>query len=93
MEDLSEWRDPKYLKRKRQQTAVEDPREIFPQCIRAVSKMQMMQSFPMQEVRRRFPNLEGEVYTEYIPSIGNLQVITHDMATAQDVPYLLVYFP
>ena len=30
----------------------------------------LMQSFPMQEVRRRFPNLEGEAYTEYIPSIG-----------------------
>ena len=39
MEDLGEWRDPTYLKRKKQKTAVEDPREIFPQCILDVSKM------------------------------------------------------
>ena len=39
MEDLDRWRDPTYLKRKKQKTAVEDPREIFPQCILDVSKM------------------------------------------------------
>ena len=42
MEDLGEWRDPTYLKRKRQKTAVEDLREIFPPCILDVSKMHIM---------------------------------------------------
>ena len=74
LDNLGEWNNPDYLRKKRRKTIEDDPREILPKCVVQVStkdtSVYIITSPSTQEIRRRYPNPEGVPYTDYVSTFS-----------------------
>jgi len=72
LKQLGVWSHPLYLAYKATKATFHDIRNIMPDCVTTVSCEQhyyvMSLNTILQDIRRRYPNPDGIVYTDFIPS-------------------------